>query len=75
MADKLSVPRMSAIGPKQTCHDQLQCAADVVIWMMFAVAPALAVSALKSPPQDTQNPGYENPCEWFAWETTPLRVL
>jgi len=42
--------------------------------MMFEVAPALAVSALKGPSKDTQNPGYENPCKWFAGGTTPLRV-
>ena len=61
---------MSAIGPKQTATGaanvcfwpkadvprSLQRAVDVVIWMMFAVAPALAVSALKGPPKTRKIP-------------------
>jgi hypothetical protein len=29
---------------------------------------------LNGPPKTRKNPGYESPCKWFAWETTPLRV-
>src|SRR5262249_13878483 len=42
---------------------------------LFAIAPGPCSFGLNGPPQDTQNPGYENPCEMFVWVTTPLRVF
>ncbi len=72
--DIVFASRNARYSPKENIPRSLQCKSDVVIWMMFEVAPALAVSALKGPSKDTQNPGYENPCKWFAGGITPLRV-
>ena len=52
----------------------LQCTDVVVIYVMFAIAPDLANSGLNRPSSKTRKSGYESPCEWFAWVTTPLRV-
>jgi hypothetical protein len=39
----------------------------IATFTTFAITLGLAVSALTAFPKNTQNPGYENPCEWFVW--------